>query len=108
MSDTGIEESSGNVFADLGFADAGEMKVKAKLAQTIHEIIKQKKISQQKAAVIVGLTQPKLSLLLRGQFRGISETKMIQCLNSLGRDVDIVIKPRQHMRQPGRVEVVCA
>ncbi|WP_407060154.1 XRE family transcriptional regulator [Kiloniella litopenaei] len=43
---------------------------------------------------------------MRGQFRGISEAKMIQCLNRLGRDVDIVIKPRQHIRKPGRVEVV--
>ena len=108
MSDIKIEESSGNVFADIGFADAGEMKVKAKLAQSIHSIIKQKKLSQQKAANIVGLTQPKLSLLLTGQFRGISEAKMIQCLNRLGRDVDIVIKSRQHVRRPGRVEVVYA
>ncbi|KKJ75102.1 XRE family transcriptional regulator, partial [Kiloniella litopenaei] len=45
---------------------------------------------------------------LRGQFRGISEAKMIQCLNSLGRDVDIVIKPRKRVRKPGRVEVVYA
>ncbi len=102
-----IEESSGNVYDDLGFTDDGEMKIKADLARKIHEIIRQRKMSQQKSAELVGMTQPKLSLMLRGQFRGISPTKMMQCLNRLGRDVQIVVKPQHRIRKPGRVEVIC-
>lgn len=103
-----IETSSGNVYADLGHADADEMLVKAQLATKIGEIIKDRRWSQQQAAEVLGLTQPKLSLLLRGQFRGISEIKMLDCLTRLGRDVQIVIGPARHSMTAGRVAVVFA
>lgn len=79
-----IEESSGNVYIDLGMNDAGEMFLKAQLATKIGEIMKSRKLSQQRAAVLLGMTQPKLSNMLRGKFRGISETKMLECLTRLG------------------------
>lgn len=66
-------------------ADADEMLVKAQLAAKIGEIIKARNWSQQQAAGMLGMTQPKLSNLLRGRFRGISEAKMLGCLARLGR-----------------------
>ena len=84
-----IEESTSNVYADLGMADADEMIVKAQLATKIGEIIKGRKWRQQEAAEVLGMTQPKLSNMLRGQFRGISEAKMLDCLTRLGCDVQI-------------------
>ena len=72
-------------------ADANEMIVKAQLATKIGEIIKGRKRSQQQAAEVLGVTQPKLSKMLRGQFRGVSEAKMLDCLLRLGRDVQIVV-----------------
>ncbi len=81
-----------NVYADLGMADAGEMLVKARLATKIAEIIRQRKLTQDKAAKILGVPQPKLSNMLRGKFRGISEAKMLECLTKLGRDVEIRVK----------------
>ncbi len=103
-----IEKSSGNVYADLGMADADEMIVKAQLATKIGEIIKGRKWSQQKAAEVLGITQPKLSKMLRGQFRGISEAKMLDCLARLGRDVQIVIGPPRSTTSAGHVAVVFA
>lgn len=103
-----IEESSGNVYADLGMADADEMIVKAQLATKIGEIIKSRKWSQQHAADLLGIPQPKLSKLLRGQFRGISETKMLDCLVRLGRNVQIVVGPPRRAASSGRVAVVFA
>ena len=88
---TEIETGSGNVYADLGRADADEMLVKAQLASKIGAILKRRKLSQTEAAKILGLPQPKLSGLLRGQFRGISETKLMECLTRLGRDIKIVV-----------------
>lgn len=82
-----IEESTGNVYADLGVANADEMLIKAKLASKIGEIIKRRRWSQQQATAVLGLTQAKLSKMLRGQFRGISEAKMIDYMSQLGRDV---------------------
>ena len=56
-----IEKGSGNVYTDLNMVDADEMIVKAQLATKIGEIIKGRKWSQQKAAEVLGITQPKLS-----------------------------------------------
>jgi len=100
-------EGTGNIYADLGFPDAEEMLVKAQLATAIGDIIAARKLTQQQAADIVGLTQPKLSQLLNGRFRGISETKMMECLARLGRDVRIVIgQERPRRRNPARIEVL--
>ena len=101
-----IEQSTGNVYADLGIADADEMIVTAQLATKIGEIINGRKLSQQQAADVLRITQPKLSKMLRGQFRGISETKMLDCLARLGRDVQIVVGPARRSASAGRVAVV--
>ena len=93
-----IEEGNGNVYADLGLPDAGELLIKARLAVRIGELMKTRRLTQQAAADVLGISQPKLSGLLRGQFRGISEAKMLECLNRLGQDVQIVVRkaPRSH------------
>jgi len=101
-----IEHGSTNVYADLGMANAEEMLVKAQLATKIGDIIKRRKLTQVQAAELLGMTQPKLSGLLRGQFRGISEAKMLECLTRLGRDVEIVVKSAPRSRTEGHVSVV--
>ena len=103
-----IEEGSGNVYADLGMADADEMMIKAQLATKIGEIIKGHKWSQQQAADVLGIPQSKLSKMLRGQFRGISEAKMLDCLARLGRDVQIVVGPARCSDSAGQIAVVFA
>lgn len=103
-----IEETTGSVYAALGMEDAEEMLVKAQLATKIGEIIKRRKWSQQQAADVLGIPQSKLSKMLRGQFRGISEAKMLDCLTRLGRDVQIVIGPARRAASVGRVAVVFA
>jgi predicted XRE-type DNA-binding protein len=101
-----------NVYAQLGFPDAAEMLVKAQLVTKIAEILKQRGWSQQQAAKVLGLTQPKLSKMLRGQFRGISEMKMMDCLVRLGRPVRIVVGPESKSARKRtaieRIEVVAA
>ena len=103
-----VEKSSGNVFADIGFANDQEMLVKANLALKISEIIAQRRLTQIEAAAILGMPQPKLSKLLRGQFHGVSETKMLECLNKLGRDIQIVIRKANRDKRIGRTSVVFA
>lgn len=100
------EAGSGNVYADLDVPDADEMLIKAQLVASIASIIAEKAYTQTKAAGILGLTQPKLSRLLRGQFRGFSERKLMDCLTRLGRDVQIVIRPVQRRRAQGSLSVV--
>jgi predicted XRE-type DNA-binding protein len=103
-----IERGSTNVYADLGLDNAEEMLVKAQLATEINDIIKHRKLTQVQAAELLGITQPKLSGLLRGQFRGISESKMLECLTRLGRDIEIVVKSTPRSRTEGHVKVVFA
>lgn len=103
-----IERGSTNVYADLGLDNAEEMLVKAQLATKIGDIIKRRKLTQIQAAELLGITQPKLSGLLRGQFRGISEAKMLECLTRLGRDVEIVVKSAPRSRAEGHVRVIFA
>jgi predicted XRE-type DNA-binding protein len=102
----GVEVGSGNVYADLGFPDADRMLVKAELVSAIARIISDRGLSQTAASEILGLTQPKLSNLLRGQFRGLSERRLMDCLTRLGRDVQIVVKATPRSRGLGKLSVV--
>ena len=88
-----VQRGSGNVYADLGYGDAEGMLVKAQLVAKIGEIIRQLEPTQEKAARMLGLMQPKISQLLKEQFRGISERRLLRCLTRLGRDVEIIVKP---------------
>ena len=108
MSKIKVEESTGNVYADLGFPDAEEMLVKAQLAMNIGKIIKRRKLTQKEAAKVMGLTQAKVSDMLRGRFRGISEAKMLDCLTALGNDVEIRVKPIRRRKAAGKINVVYA
>lgn len=103
-----IENGSTNVYADIGIPDAEEMLVKAQLATKIAEIIKHRRMTQVQAAELLGMPQPKLSNMLRGQFRGISEAKMLEYLTRLGRDVQIVIRTATKTRKTGHVSVLFA
>ncbi len=103
-----VEKGSTNVYEDLGLPDAGEMQVKASLAAKIGEILRERQLSQMQAADILGMPQPKLSCMLRGQFRGISEAKMLDCLNRLGRDVEIVVHSASQTRSAGLTRVTFA
>jgi len=103
-----IEQGSGNVYADLGVQYAEDMQLKAELARQIGHIIKSRRLTQQQAADVLGLPQPKLSQILRGQFRGVSEAKMLHCLAKLGQDVQILIAPARYSPCSGQIRVLAA
>jgi predicted XRE-type DNA-binding protein len=101
-----FEKSSGNVFADLGFPDAEAMQVKSGLVIKLSQLIEAQGLSQTEAAKAVGLSQPKLSNIMRGNFRGVSEHKLMECLTRLGTDVEIVLRTRTRSRRMGHLKVV--
>jgi predicted XRE-type DNA-binding protein len=106
-SDTRVERGSGNVFADLGRPDAETHLLKAELVARIEQIVRAQRLTQARAAELLGISQPDVSRLLRGNFRDYSVERLLRLLTGLGRDVDIVIrKPRA--RRPGRVSVEAA
>jgi len=92
--ESNIEEGSGNIFADLGFENPEEEFTKAELTRQIYNIIKQQELTQAIAANILGLKQPDVSRLMRGQYAGFSSDRLFRFLNALDCDVEIVIKPK--------------
>ena len=101
-----VEPGSENVYADLGYADSDSMRVKTQLVAEISDLIRKRALTQTRAAEILGLTQPKVSALLKGQFRGISEHRLLECLMRLGRDVQIVVKRLPRGRETGCLTLI--
>ncbi|SEI19843.1 transcriptional regulator, XRE family [Rhizobium tibeticum] len=91
----GIEvmTSSGNVFADLGLADADKLKVKSGLMIEITKAVRRLGLTQEEAGRRMGLPQPKVSALLRGDLANLSERKLMDALNRLGYDIEITVRP---------------
>jgi predicted XRE-type DNA-binding protein len=97
-------EGSGNVFADLGFANADEMLAKAELAIKIADILRRQRLTQVQAAAVLGVDQPKVSALIRGRLSGFSIERLLRFLLRLGTDVSITIKPHFRSRSKPRAE----
>ncbi|WP_304511160.1 helix-turn-helix domain-containing protein [Aquisphaera insulae] len=94
-----MRESSGNVFADLGLKNPEELLAKAHLVQRIADIIAERKLTQIRAAKLLGIDQPKVSALLKGKLEGFSTDRLFRFLNALGSDVEIVIRPAREDRE---------
>ena len=103
-----IVRSSGNVFADLGLADAGERQTKVRLAMAINDVLQRRGLSQGKAAELLGINQPKISALSKYRLEGFSVERLMRFLTALNRDVEIIIRERPRARRPGRVFVTAA
>ena len=88
-----IETSSGNVFADLGLADAEKLKIKSGLVIEISRAVRRLGLTQEEAGRRMGIAQPKVSAMMRGDFANLSERKLMECLNRLGYDIEIKVRP---------------
>ena len=84
--------SSGNVYADIGFPGPVEAQAKAELARKLGSIIKHRQLSQTATAKLLGIDQPKVSRLLRGQLKEFSMTRLMGFMLRLDRDIEIHIK----------------
>src|SRR5438874_1257309 len=99
-----VEASNGNVYADLGFKNPKQMLAKARLVDLIAKAIAARQLTQAKAAQLMGLDQPKVSMLLRGIFKRFSTDRRYRCLTDLGQDIEIRVHPSREVR--GQVRVV--
>ncbi|HEX4114216.1 MAG TPA: helix-turn-helix transcriptional regulator [Stellaceae bacterium] len=97
---------SGNVFADLGFAEPEEELTKAQLASEIRQVIKRRRLTQTVAASLMGVDQPKVSALLNGRLGNFSSDRLMRLLTALGQDIEITIKAAPRRRPHGRIQVV--
>jgi predicted XRE-type DNA-binding protein len=100
--------SSGNVFADLGLKNPEERLAKAKLAVQIATAIRDRKLTQNAAAKVCGIDQPKISKLVRGELYGFSTDQLVRILTALGQDVEIVVSAPPRRRRKGKLTVRAA
>lgn len=101
-----VTRGSGNVFADLGFADAEELQMKAALTRQIANRIKTFGLTQAQAATRLGISQPDVSKLMNGRYTGYSADRLIALLNALEVDVEIVLRLRSLNGRRGRVRLL--
>lgn len=95
-----VIESSGNVFQDLNIPDAEEYLVKAKLAYQINTLLQQLGLkTQAEAAKCLGVDQPKISAIRRGQLTDFSLERLMGYLNKLDQDVTIVVQAKPQARR---------
>ncbi|MBV8645318.1 MAG: XRE family transcriptional regulator [Candidatus Eremiobacteraeota bacterium] len=86
-----FEAGTGNVFADLGLPNPEQRQLKAVLMRAINSEIKSRNLNQTAAAELVGLTQPDISRLSRGQGRTFSVERLLEVLEKLKVDVEIAM-----------------
>ncbi|MEP7362954.1 MAG: helix-turn-helix transcriptional regulator [Acidobacteriota bacterium] len=99
-----VRTGSGNVFADLGFPHPEQEELKARLTLQIYRTIKARKLTQVKAGEVLGITQPRVSSLMRGQSGNFSVERLMELLTALGHDIEISLRPTR--KQQGEVSVV--
>jgi len=103
-----VTPGSGNVFADLGFAEPEEELTKAQLASHLRQIISRRRLTQVAAAALMGIDQPKVSALLNGRLANFSSERLMRLLTALGQDGEIVVKAKPRNRAHGRIRVIDA
>ena len=91
--DIEVEAGSGNVFADLELPDADKLKIKSGLVIEIARAVRRLGLTQEEAGRRMGIAQPKVSALMRGDFSNLSERKLMECLKRLGYDIEIQVRP---------------
>ena len=101
-----VKESTGNIFADLGFANPEREQLKARLTVQIYRLVKQRGLTQAKAGEILGIKQPHVSSLMRGQSGAFSVERLMDFLTALGQDVEITVRPTS--KNHGKVSLVVA
>ena len=100
---------SDNIFADIGIPNAEEHLLKAKLVSRIYDIVHGRGMTQTEAGRILGISQPRVSQMLRGHFSQFSVEKLLRFLNALDHDIEIRIKPKpKSVKRAARINVKAA
>lgn len=101
-----VEVGTGDVFVDLGFADAGERRLRVQLAARVNELIAARRLTQDQAAAVFGISQPHVSELKNYKLSRFTSERLLHFLTLLDRDVEIVIRPKGRGRSAGSVRVL--
>ena len=98
-----VHQSGPNIFADLGLPDADGHFVKAQIVAELYRLTSERKLTQAKAGDLMGISQPEVSRLFKGNFREYSIDRLMNFLTVFDRDVEIVTRPRPKSRRRGHI-----
>ncbi|MCC7481724.1 MAG: XRE family transcriptional regulator [Hyphomicrobiales bacterium] len=99
-----IHESSGNVFADIGLPNADVHLLKAQIVSELYRLCSARKLSQAKAGVLLGISQPEVSRMFKGHFSEYSVERLMKFLTIFARDVEIVVRPAKPRNKAGKIK----
>ena len=103
--DETVTRGSANVFADIGLDQPEEALAKARIVETIADLLARQDMSQKQAGILVQLTQPQISRLMRGDTREFSYERLLRVLMALGQDVEITIRQTRNPKRRGHLLV---
>lgn len=94
MARSKLEKSSGNVFRDIGFSpeEAASLRIRSELMVKLAEILDRKELTQAAAAKLLGVTQPRVSDLVRGKVDLFSIDTLIDMISRTGGTVRIAVR----------------
>ena len=98
-----VDVGSENIFADLGLPDSGTHFLKAQIVAEIYRLANQRKLTQAQAGKLIGISQPEVSRMFKGNFREYSIDRLMEFLTAFDRDVEIVVKPHKKAGKAGRI-----
>jgi predicted XRE-type DNA-binding protein len=98
-----VEVGGPNIFADLGLPDADTHFLKAQIVSEIYRLTNERKLTQAQAGKRLGISQPEVSRMFKGNFREYSIERLMEFLTSFDRDVEIVVKPHKKAGKAGRI-----
>jgi len=101
-----VTEGRGNVCADLGLSNLKQELLKAQLTLQIYTILKDRGMTQVEIAIILGVQQPQVSLLMRNRAGNFSVGRLMEFLTALRQDVEITVRPTRKVH--GVLSVVSA
>ena len=100
-----FEIGSGNIFTDLGFDNAEEMLLKSELVRQVNRTIKDRDLNSIQVKTTLSLDENMLSNLAQGRLTELTIEDLFRYLNILGRDLEIVLKPRSASISKGKLKV---
>ncbi|MBW4501963.1 MAG: XRE family transcriptional regulator [Scytonema hyalinum WJT4-NPBG1] len=100
-----FEESSGNVFADLDLEDADELFTRGKIGIQVLRLLKQRNLKQREISDLLGIPQPEVSHLMKGEFQRFSEGKLLTFLKRLDTEITLHLRPRHAGNQDAETVV---
>jgi predicted XRE-type DNA-binding protein len=98
-----VHASAPNIFAELGLPDADTHFLKAQIVAELYRLTNQTKLTQAKAGEQMGISQPEVSRLFKGNFREYSVERLMSFLTAFDQDVEIIAKPRQKDSSRGHI-----